>query len=165
MRRTLMLTCAGLVMGLVFFTCSPLPLYGPAVWHVVFLIINLVQIQRLVVERRRLRLSEEKERVGEAVFQDLPRDEILTLLTRLMCHNAAQLQALVQTSRQALTPEERALRDIAFSRLSRKELVNLLTRRLWDALRRRNPLRTGAPALPCQTCRDRPSPWGPTDPP
>jgi hypothetical protein len=46
------LTCAGLALGLVFFTCRPEPLYGPAFWHVAFLIINGVQIGRIVRERR-----------------------------------------------------------------------------------------------------------------
>jgi hypothetical protein len=46
------LTCAGLALGLVFFTCRPEPLYGPAFWHVTFLVINAVQIARIVRERR-----------------------------------------------------------------------------------------------------------------
>src|SRR4051812_6482895 len=45
------LTCVGLMLGIVFFTCQPMPLYGPSIWHVVFLVINAVQIRRLVLER------------------------------------------------------------------------------------------------------------------
>ena len=40
-----------------------------------------------------------------------------------------------------MTKDEQVLRDIAFCRLSRTELVNLLTRRLWNFIKRRNPLR------------------------
>ena len=46
------LTCAGLALGLIFFTCRPEPLYGPAFWHVAFLVINAIQIARIVRERR-----------------------------------------------------------------------------------------------------------------
>ncbi len=130
------LTCAGLGLGVVFFSCQPAPLYGPAAWHVLFLAINALQIWRLVLERRRLTLSREQERVGEATFQDLSREELLNLLTRAVYEGPRVAQDLRQACRQELTPEERALRDIAFSRLSRGELLNLLTRRLWRSLRR-----------------------------
>jgi len=52
------LTCAGLSLGIIFFTCRPGPLYGPAVWQAAFLAINGWQIWRLVGERRRSRLTE-----------------------------------------------------------------------------------------------------------
>ena len=137
------LTCLGLLLGLVFFTCQPLPLYGPSVWHVVFLVINGVQICRLRRERRQLMLTEEQERLAEATFHDLSRDELLTLLTRATHHKIVALQNLSQISRQPLDKEERALRDIAFSRLSRKELLNLLTRRLWNSIKRKHLVRWG----------------------
>ncbi len=145
------LTCAGLVMGIVFFTCQPVPLYGCTLWHLVFLVINVVQIRRLVLERRQLRLTQEQEKVGEATFHDLSRDELLTLLTRVMCENTEKLRDLHQSCHQPLTTEERALRDIAFSRLSRSELLNLLTRRLWNSIARRKLVRRRhhrAPASP-----------------
>jgi hypothetical protein len=135
------LTCAGLTLGLVFFSCQPTPLYGPAVWHVVFLGINVVQIRNLLIERRQLTLSEEQEQVGEEMFRGYSREQLLTLLTRAMCKSPKKLQEFDELCASPLTPEERVLRDIAFSRLSRKDLLNLLTRRLWNSVLRHNPAR------------------------
>jgi hypothetical protein len=128
------LTCCGLALGIIFFSCQPTPLYGPTVWHVAFLLINLVQIWRLIGERRRLRLTEEQERVGEAAFRDLSREELVTLLTRAVWR-PRRLHELEPVCGDRLTREERVLQAIAFNRLSRKELLNLLTRRLWNALK------------------------------
>jgi hypothetical protein len=133
------LTCCGLVLGVVFFTCQPAPMYGPTVWHLTFLLINGVQIRRLVIERRRLNLSKERERLAQEAFKDLSRDEMLNLLTRAMCAQAERLPDLRQAARQPLSEDEQVVRDIAFRGLSKKELVNLLTRRLWYTLRWVNP--------------------------
>ena len=88
MLRLRLLTCGGLALGVVFFACQPAPMYGPTVWHVAFLGINGFQIWRLVLDRRRLQLSGKQERVGEATFQDLSREELLTLLTHAMSGKA-----------------------------------------------------------------------------
>jgi hypothetical protein len=135
------LTCCGLVLGLVFFSCQPAPMYGPTAWHVGFLLINGVQICRLVQERRRLNLSKERERLAEVAFKDLSRDEMLNLLTRAMCAQADRLPDLDRAARLPLSEDEQVVRDIAFRGLSRKDLVNLLTRRLWHSLRWVNPVR------------------------
>lgn len=129
------LTCAGLALGVVFFTFRPTPLYSCTGWHVIFLVINAVQIRRLIRERRRLTLSDEQRQIGEAAFQSLSREDLLTLLTRAIGAGSPPGLDLRDLCRQPLTTEERALRDIAFSRLSRKELLNLLVRRLWQSLR------------------------------
>jgi hypothetical protein len=135
------LTCAGLALGLIFFTCQPAPMYGPAVWHVAFLVINGFQIAALIRERRALALTEEQERVGLATLEHLPREELLNLLTRAVHANPATLLELEQAAQQPLSPEERALRDIAFSRLSKRDLVNLSVRRLWNLIQYVNPAR------------------------
>jgi hypothetical protein len=135
------LTCGGLVLGVVFFSCQAAPMYGPTAWHLVFLLINCVQICRLVQERQRLNLSKEREKVAEAAFKDLSRDEMLNLLTRAMCAQAEHLPDLDRAARQPLSEDEQVVRDIAFRGLSRKDLVNLLTRRLWHSLRWVNPAR------------------------
>jgi hypothetical protein len=132
------LTCVGLILGIVFFTCQPMPLYGPTAWHVVFLVINGVQIRRLVLERRRLMLTEEQERLGEATFHDRSREELLTLLTRVMYEQPGTLRDIDLLCKPPLNKDEAVLRDLAFSRLSRRELLNLLTRRLWNSMTRRN---------------------------
>ena len=135
------LTCCGLVLGLVFFCCQPAPMYGPTGWHIVFLLINGIQICRLVQERQRLNLSKEREKLAEATFKDLTRDEMLNLLTRAMCTQADRLPDLGQAAREPLTGDEQVVRDIAFRGLTRKELVNLLTRRLWRSMGWVNPVR------------------------
>jgi Popeye protein conserved region len=134
-------TCAGLALGIMFFACQPVPLYGPCVWQVLFFGINLVQIRRLIQERRRVKLSEEREQVANEAFKDLSRDEMLNLLTRAMCAQAEKLPDLRQAAREPLSEDEAIVRDIAFRGLSNKELLNLLTRRLWNSLWWVNPAR------------------------
>ncbi len=133
------LTCCGLVLGIVFFTCQTTPLYGPTVWHVLFLGINGFQIVRLGRGGRALTLPAEQERIATEAFGDLSRDELLNLLTRLMSGRGGLGADLHRASAVPLTAEERAVRDIALSRLSRGELLNLLTRRLWVTLCRFHP--------------------------
>lgn len=135
------LTCGGLVLGIVFFTCQPAPFYGPTAWHLLFLLINGVHIRRLVIERRRLKLSEEHEKQAEEAFKDLSREEMLNLLTRAMCTHSKNLSDFRQAAREPLSENEQIVRDIAFKGLSRKELTNLLTRRLWRSFRWVNPTR------------------------
>jgi hypothetical protein len=135
------LTCCGLLLGLIFFSCQPAPMYGPTAWHLVFLLINGVQICRLVQERKRLNLSREREKLAEAAFKDLSRDEMLNLLTRAMCAQADRLPDLERAATLPLSEDEQVVRDIAFRGLSRKDLLNLLTRRLWHSLKWVNPVR------------------------
>lgn len=148
------LTCAGLITGVIYFSSQTTPLWGCIVWHVVFLIINTIQIRQLIQERRALALTKEQERIGEAVFKDLSREELLTLLSRAMCENPKKLRDIHQSCHAPLTNEEVALRDIALSRLSRTELLNLLTRRMWGFITLLNPTRwrrqakTGRPIAP-----------------
>ena len=135
------LTSMGLALGLVFFSCQPTPMYGPTAWHIIFLFINGIQIYRLVKERERLRLSREREKLAQAAFKDLSRDEMLNLLTRAMCAQADHLPDLSEAARLPLSPDEQVVRDIAFRGLTRADLLNLLTRRLWRSLRWVNPAR------------------------
>ncbi|HKA07256.1 MAG TPA: hypothetical protein VKD71_08370 [Gemmataceae bacterium] len=135
------LTCVGLILGVIFFTCQTTPMYGPTVWHVVFLGINALQIWRLIIERRKRMLTAEQQRIAEAAFRDLTRDQLLTLLTRAMCDNPERVRDLRRVTQKPLNDDERLVRDLAFSHLSRKDLLNLLTRRLWRFLQRFNPAR------------------------
>ena len=134
-------TCCGLALGITFFACQPTPLYGACVWQFVFLGINLIQIRRLGLERRRVRLSEDREQVAREAFKDLSRDEMLNLLTRAMCAQAEKLPDFQSAAREPLSEDEAIVRDIAFRGLSKKELLNLLTRRLWTSLWWMNPTR------------------------
>jgi len=140
------LTCCGLVLGIVFFTCQSNPLYGPTVWHILFLMINALQIWRLVVERRKRMLPAEQQLIANAAFKDLSRDQLLTLLTRSMCEHPEQVRDLRKIVKKPLSADEQLVRDLAFSHLSRKDLLNLLTRRLWRFLKKLNPVWWGQPA-------------------
>lgn len=133
------LTCCGLLLGLAYFSCLPSPLYGPTAWHLVFLVINVFQIRSLLAQRRLQMLTEEQERVGEAVFHDLSRDELLTLLTHVAYGHPSGEFDVQRICDQKLTQDETVLRDLAFASLSRKDLLNLLTRRLWNSIRRGSP--------------------------
>jgi hypothetical protein len=129
------LTCLGLVLGVIFFTCQPAPLYGPTVWHLVFLGINFVQIRRLILERRRLMLPPPVQQAAEAACKDLTHDQLLTLLTRAMWAHPDTLQDVRKAVGRPLTHEEEVVRDLALCRLSRNEMLNLLTRRLFATFR------------------------------
>ena len=83
------LTCVGLVLGIIFFTCQPTPFYGPSSWHLCFLGINIYQIWRLVRKRRQRKLTVNQERVACAVFHDLSTEELVNLLTHVMCESTA----------------------------------------------------------------------------
>jgi hypothetical protein len=131
------LTCAGLSLGIVFFSCQAAPLYGPTAWHVVFLAINGLQIVRMSFERRELMLTKEQEKVADASFHELSREDLGALLTHLLIRNPPRVGDIPGFCHQPLTPEERALHDIALRRLSRQELQILLTRRMWKSLKRR----------------------------
>jgi Popeye protein conserved region len=147
-------TCIGLVLGVIFFTCQANPLYGPTVWHVIFLAINALQIWRLVIERRKRMLPIEQQRIAETAFRDLSRDQLLTLLTRSMCDRPERIRDFEQVVRKPLSEDEQLVRDLAFSHLSRKDMLNLLTRRLWQFLKRLNPVHWGHPTV----AKSRPAP-------
>jgi hypothetical protein len=147
------LTCGGLVLGLVFFTCQPMPLYGPVAWHAVFLVINVIQIRQLLRERRRLDLTADQRQVAEAALGHLSREELLTLLTHVMYRDPRRVRDIETVCRRELSAEQLALRDIAFSRLSRKELLNLATRRMWNSFKRLTPARWRRPDPPAAEAR------------
>ena len=129
----------GLALGVIFFAFQPTPYYGPSAWHACFLVINGFQIGRLVRERRRQMLTAKQEKVGGAAFQDLSREELLTLLSHVMCKAPEGRPDIQAICSQPLNKEERVLRDLAFSRLWRGEALNLLTRRMWNSIIRLKP--------------------------
>ena len=135
-------TCAGLLFGIIFFSCQPMPLYGPTMWSMIFLGINVMQIRGLLAERRRLRLSAEQERAAEESFRKMSREELLNLLTHGLFENQATIENVEALKQAKLSQEEQALRDIAFSRLSRTDLLNLLIRRLWNSMTRLDPIKS-----------------------
>ena len=131
------LTCAGLAFGVVFFTTCPTPMYGPTVWHIVFLFINFYQIYRLILARRETDLSHTKEVVGEVVLEGMNRDELLSLLALEMSGKVDPSVDPQKVKDVELSENEEVLKDLVLDRLSRKELVNLLTRRMWKPFKRR----------------------------
>jgi hypothetical protein len=133
------LTCGGLLFGIVFFThCQPLPMYGPLFWHVTFLGINLWQIRCLLRQREQLRLTREQEALY-AEYAHLSDEHLADLVTRVYHSGTEALQSAADRRGVQLSSDEQALRDIAFSRLSRTELLNLLARRVWNSVKRLRP--------------------------
>lgn len=134
------LTCGGLTFGLIFFSaCTPTPMYGPAFWHAVFLLINLYQIKHLIGERHRLALNDRQRVVSRGMLEGMTEEELRNSLTHAVYTNSDRVELLTDQSKIELTPDEIAFRDIAFSRLSRNELINLLSRRVWQSIRTMRP--------------------------
>ena len=131
------LTCVGLGWGIVFFSCQAEPMYGPTFWQASFLVINLVQIFRLVRQRRRLALPSDQEAFSHKHFDDMDRQELLQLLVHSIDTPPRHSQTIKAAAHEPLSGDEQVMCDIAFSNLSRLELVNLLSRRLWQSMRRK----------------------------
>lgn len=123
------LTCCGLIFGVIFFCAQSIPMYGPAGWHVAFLVINIYQIHHLIGERRRLRLTKEQE-AKAAEYRKLSDKELVDSVTHSLVSDKQEAKILTKGNYQTLEMGEKAFRDIAFSRLSREELINLLVRRM-----------------------------------
>ena len=136
------------MLGVVFFACQPTPYYGPSTWHVCFLVINGYQIGRLVRERRKQMLTAKQEKIGGAAFHDLSRDELLNLLSHVMCKTPEGRPDIQAICHKPLNKEERVLQRLAFSGLSRLISLNLLTRRMWNSIIRLKPAGWKRPAQP-----------------
>lgn len=129
------LTCCGLAFGVYYFSACPKePMVVAATWHLVFLIINAVQIVRLVHDRRRLALSIEQEAIRRGMLDGLTDQELADTLAHAVCRQSNDVRFITESTQHELTPDELALREIAISRLSRAEMTNLLARQVWDSL-------------------------------
>lgn len=131
------LTCSGLLFGIIFFTTCANPLYGPAAWHAVFLVINIYQIYRLIEERRVTNLPPSKERVSNEAVADLSRESLVNVLAQEMTGKADRRCDLKSISQQELDDSARVLKQMVLERLSRREIINLLSRRMWGPLSHR----------------------------
>ena len=131
------LTCLGLSFGVVFFTTCPTPMYGPTVWHVVFLVINAYQIYRLIIERRETNLDPNQELIGEVALEGMEREDLVCLLAQELGGSLDKRKTPEESAQATLEESELVLKQLVLDRLSRKELVNLLTRRMWKPLKRR----------------------------
>ena len=150
------LTCCGLTLGIVFFTCGSVPMFGPTAWQAAFLLINVVQIGRLLRHRENVRLTGERAAAAKA-FSHLSREDLADLLARSARPDGDAVLAEVAAggdlppdddedetdgdpagdldgADDGLTDDERALRDMAFGGLSKGELLNLVTRRFGDSV-------------------------------
>ncbi|GAA5510949.1 hypothetical protein [Novipirellula caenicola] len=134
------LTCAGLIFGIIFFCCQADAMFAPASWMSLFLVVNVVQIVRTLRDRYDTRLSPSQQEIGDVLLKRLTREDMLNVLTKSMCQSNRRSQLLEQIHAIRLSREERIVRDTAFDRLSDQELVNLIVRRFWPSIRRR---RTG----------------------
>lgn len=134
------LTCAGLVFGIVFFCCQAEAMFAPASWMLLFLVVNCAQIIRTVRDRNDTRLNAAQQEIADLLQCRLSRQDLLNVLTKSMCQSLRGAHLLERTDKIELNREERIVRDTAFDRLSDQELVNLIVRRFWPSIRRR---RTG----------------------
>ena len=149
------LTCVGLLLGVLFFTNCEQPMYGPTVWHGVFLLINVYQIRMLLIERRQTDLTDAKEIIGEAGLEDLSRNELVDLLTHELSGKLDRRQDPKEASQLQLDEDELVLKRMVLERLSRKEIVNLLTRRMWKPINRRFKRRAKRNEIASEQLRER----------
>ena len=131
------LSCAGLIFGIIFFCCQAEAMFAPASWMGVFLVVNFVQILRTIRERSDTRLSADQEEIGSLLLQRLSREDMLNILTKSMCDSDRRSKLLEKSKEITLNEEERIVRNMAFDRLSDQELINLIVRRFWKSIRRR----------------------------
>ncbi len=129
------LTCAGLGFGIVFFCSRTQAMFTPAAWMGVFLVVNLVQIGRILRERWARRLSPEQAEVKRLLLERLSAPNCsMCLRSRFATATGAVL--LECSAEIELGEEEELLRDLALERLSDEELMHLIIRRFWPSLER-----------------------------
>ncbi|MFH5806210.1 hypothetical protein [Alienimonas sp. DA493] len=126
-----LLTCVGMSLQIVFFTCGSVPMFGPTAWMATFVGINVIQILRLLRYRERIQLNAEEAALSEEAFEHLSREELADLLTRSVRIGTRQTAEINphELTEGELTEDEIVLRDMAFGGLTRSELLNLVTRR------------------------------------
>lgn len=129
-------TCCGLTFGIVFFCTQSQAMFAPATWMGVFLAVNVVQIGRVVNERKHMKLTPRQERVGARMLEHLSREELLNILTKSMCENRTEVALIEHADRIELDADQRIVRTMAFDHLSNAELVNLIVRRFWQSTER-----------------------------
>lgn len=139
-----LLTCAGLVFGIVFFTFCKTPMHGPIVWHVVFLLINFYQIRQLILSRRQTDLPPRRLAVAEVALDDLDREQLVNLMAKEINGTLDKRRDVAHSSQSDLRDDEQLFKELVLNNLSRRDLVNLLARRLWNPLRRRFRLKRRA---------------------
>ncbi|QDT16424.1 hypothetical protein [Alienimonas californiensis] len=125
------LTCVGMSLQIVFFTCGSVPMFGPTAWMAAFVGINLIQIARLLRYRERIQLNAEEAALSAEAFEHLTREELADLLTRSVRIGTRQTVEFNphELTEGELTEDEIVLRDMAFGGLTRGDLLNLVTRR------------------------------------
>jgi hypothetical protein len=74
----------------------PLSAAAPLLWNTLFNVINIVQLKRLIVERRPVRLSASERALYEAVFARLSPREFLRLLSAAESHAVEAGMCLVE---------------------------------------------------------------------
>lgn len=129
-------TCLGLVFGIVFFTCHSESTVVAASWMSVFLAVNLVQIARVAIERRKNRLNRKQEAISRLMLEEMDREQLMNILTRSLYENRTDPTLFNHSDDNDLDDDARVVRDVAFDRLSKGELVQLIVRRFWKVLRR-----------------------------
>ena len=113
------MTCLGLGMGIVYFTCGTAPDTACTTWQATFLVINLDSDPSPAARyRERVQLNEEEEALSEEAFEHLTREELADLLTRSVRVGTRQLQPCRPDGIDrggTLSEDEVVLRDMAFA--------------------------------------------------
>jgi hypothetical protein len=73
------LAVASQIIAIPYFLLQPTPLWTPAGWTMLFMVINFYHIARILLERRPVRLNPEEQRLYELAFQRLGPREFLKL--------------------------------------------------------------------------------------
>ncbi len=63
-----------------YYCCTENPLYAPILWNALFAVVNVVQIGRLILERRPVFLGEDDLRLYNMVFRSLSPREFMKLI-------------------------------------------------------------------------------------
>jgi len=79
-----------------YFCCSATPLYAPILWCSLFSLVNLVQIGRLILERRPAFLGEDELRLYRMVFRSLTPREFMKLVSIAEWKTATEHQELLR---------------------------------------------------------------------
>jgi len=79
-----------------YFCCTARPLLEPIGWCSLFTLVNLVQIARLIMERRPVFLGEEESRVYQMVFSTVSPREFMKLLSIAQWKKATDGQELLR---------------------------------------------------------------------
>ncbi len=88
---------------IIYFYFAPVPVWAPICWNLLFMTLNAYRIQRLLAERRPVRLTDEEQRLYGLTFRSLTPREFLRLARLAEWHDATAAQCLVEEGQRLTT--------------------------------------------------------------